>query len=254
MTPAEMQRLARRQLTDYDARSPGGMFANGVGSLTVEDAYRIQIEVARLRRLRGEAIAGYKIGCVSQSIRRQLGVTHAVFGHMFEGEMRPDGAVLANKDFDHLGIEGEFAVRLAKDVSDPEALRDAPERYVSHVFPVIELHNYVFRGGKPSGVELIANNAVHAGAVVCETQVGAEDHQALEVSVSINDELQGAARLDPFASLHELAQRLSAFGISLRQGEIVLTGSPLPLYRVNAGDRIKARCPEVGEVAASVGP
>ena len=252
MALPKLQRLARRQLTDYDSRSPGAMFADGVGPLTIEEAYGIQLEVARLRRNRGEAIAGYKIGCVSQAIRRQLGVTHAVFGHVFESEIWPHGAVLANSKFDHLGIEGEFAVRLAEDIGDPETLRDAPQRYVREVFPVIELHNYVFRGVKPSAIELIANNAAHAGAVVCDTSVGAEGRQTLEISVSINDELQGNVRVDPLASLPELAQLLRAQGIGLRQGEIVLTGSPLPLFRVNAGDRIKVDCPEVGLVAMEV--
>ena len=99
---------------------------------------------------------------------------------------------------------------------------------------------------------MIANNAAHAGAVVCDTSVGAEGRQTLEISVSINDELQGNVRVDPLASLPELAQLLRAQGIGLRQGEIVLTGSPLPLFRVNAGDRIKVDCPEVGLVAMEV--
>lgn len=73
---AVLRRLAHRQLADYDARSPGSMFAEGDSSLSVEEAYRLQIEVARLRQERGEAITGYKIGCVSRTIQRQLGIDH----------------------------------------------------------------------------------------------------------------------------------------------------------------------------------
>ena len=68
------------------------MFADGRPSLTIEDAYQLQIETARLRRMRGETIAGYKIGCVSQVVQRQLGVTQAVFGHVFKSEIRPKRA------------------------------------------------------------------------------------------------------------------------------------------------------------------
>ena len=46
-------------------------------------------------------------------------------------------------------MEGEFALTLARDVKDPEVLRAVPSRDVSEVFPIIELHNYVFRGPKP---------------------------------------------------------------------------------------------------------
>jgi len=253
MSPSELQRLARRQLADYDSRSPGTIFADGRLSLTIEDAYRLQIETARLRQMRGEAIAGYKIGCVSQAVQRQLGVTQAVFGHVFESEIRPNEVILAESEFDHLGVEGEFALTIARDVKDPEVLRDAPLRYVSEVFSVIELHNYVFRGPKPYAAELIANNAVHAGIVVSETRAPAQGHEALDISVSIDGEQLGVAAVDPFSTLYELATILRGFGISLHQGDIVLAGSPLPLYRVSTGDRIEVRCPAVGEVGATVG-
>ncbi|MSV36341.1 MAG: hypothetical protein EXQ47_12205 [Bryobacterales bacterium] len=253
MTATELQRFARCQLADYDSRVPGTMFADGGGALTIEDAYRLQIETARLRSMRGEAIAGYKIGCVSPAVRRQLGLTDAVFGHVFQSEIRPNRSVLPNNEFDCLAIEGEIAVTLTEDVRDPEVLRDIPRQYVSAVFPIIELHNYVVRGPELHAVELIANNAFHAGIVVPETNKVGVGPEVLEISVAINGEQMGVASLDPFSTLYELAQLLRVFGISLRQGQIVLTGSPLPLYPVDEGDGISISCSTVGEVTAIVG-
>ena len=85
---------AARQLADYDARTPGMMFADPGTLLSVDDAYRVQIETARLRSERGESVVGYKIGCVSQTIRRQLGVENPVFGHLFGTETWSNSAVL----------------------------------------------------------------------------------------------------------------------------------------------------------------
>ena len=252
MTTDRLSTLARRQLTDYDARSPGSLFADGTDSLTVGAAYQLQIATAGLRTLRGEAIAGYKIGCVSQAIRKQLGVAHPVFGHVFASEIRPDQAVLESADFCSLGIEGELAVTLAQDVPDPAALRDAPERFVRDVFAVIELHNYRFRGPQPWAAELIANNALHAGIVAAETKVAARPGMTFELAVAINGEQQGVARAEPYATLGELAERLAEFSIVPRQGQILLSGSPLPLYPVNPGDQIRVRCSGVAEVAAVV--
>lgn len=252
MTRVELESLARRQLADYDSHSPGTMFAEGGGTLTIDDAYRLQIEVARFRRLRGEAIAGYKIGCVSQAVQQQLGIANPVFGHVFESEIRPTRAVLASSEFDHLAIEGEIAVTLAADVSDPEVLRDAPHEFVTSVFPVIELHNYVVRGRNPSAVEAIANNAFHAGVVAADRQPSMNKREPLEISVWINAEQQGVASADPFATLYTLAKLLAAVGINLRRDEIVLTGSPLPLCPVNPGENILVRCPTIAEVAATV--
>ena len=252
MSPEELRSLAQRQLADYDAHSPGMMFAEAGVSLSLEDAYRLQIEMARLREARGERVAGYKIGCVSETIRRQLGVQHPVFGHVFEDEIRRSGVALEEDEFDELGIEGEFAVRLSRDVAAPEDLRENPSGYAAEVFPVIELHNFVFRGAGPSAVELVANNAVHAGNVVPEARSAAKGVEKLEVSVAINGVERGRAVVDPLATMYELAERLSTFDIPLRAGDIVLTGSPLPLYRVGAGDEILVSCPTVAEVKTSV--
>ena len=51
--------LAARQLADYRARTPGTFFAGeGSSRLTLDDAYAVQAEVARLRAAEGEPVAG----------------------------------------------------------------------------------------------------------------------------------------------------------------------------------------------------
>lgn len=250
----ELQRLARRQLADYYARTPGRMFAESGHGLDLAAAYRLQIETARLRReVHGEAVMGYKIGCVSPSVQRQLGVEHPVFGHVFASEGWLDGTSLSPAAFCRLGIEGEFAVTLAADIAEPAVLRDRPERFVERVFPVIELHNHVLRGTEPSAVEVVANNALHAGIVLPERKVPPTGGQTLEIQVWINDERQGRATVDPLATLPALAERLAVQGIHLRQGDLALTGSPLPIYDVGPGDAIRVEAPQIGTVRAFVG-
>lgn len=250
----ELQRLARRQLADYYARTPGRMFAGGSHRLDLDAAYRLQLEIARLRtEVHGEAVMGYKIGCVSPSVQRQLGVEHPVFGHVFASEGWLDGASLSPAAFCRLGIEGEFAVTLAADIAEPAVLRDRPERFVERVFPVIELHNHMLRGTEPSAVEVVANNALHAGIVLPERKVPPTGGQTLEIQVWINDERQGRATVDPLATLPALAERLAVQGIHLRQGDLALTGSPLPIYDVGPGDAIRVEAPQIGTVRAFVG-
>ena len=82
LTEAAIEALARRQLADYDARCPGTIFADPEFNPSVADAYRLQIATAGLRVERGEAVAGYKIGCVSATVRKQLNVEHPVFGYV----------------------------------------------------------------------------------------------------------------------------------------------------------------------------
>ena len=249
----QLESLAERQLADYDARSPGTMFAGLGETLSIEDAYRLQIATARLRENRGEKIAGYKIGCVSLAVRKQLNVEHAVFGHVFQTEIWISPAILPADRFCQLGVEGEFALMIAEDVADPERIRAEPHRWVRSVSPVIELHNVVFRGAVPSAAELIANNALQAGIVASWDRAAPCSPDPLRIRVSINGAERGVACVDPAATLHELACRLDAHGIKLRAGDIVLGGSPLPLYSVAVGDRIQVDCPAITSVAAVCG-
>ena len=249
MTRSKMAELAERQLADYDAHQPGGIFASGACPLTLQEAYELQIEVARLRQRRGEQVAGYKIGCVSEAIRRQMGIEHTVFGHVFATEIHPSGARLDRTQFDHLGIEGEFALRLAADITDAAGRL---EQSVAAVFPVIELHNCVFRGDKPTAEELVANNAIHAGIVIPDKATESAIFGSRPISVLRNGEVLGTTTVDVLATLPDLAQRLSSHGIQLKKGHIVLTGSPLPLYETAPGDEFEVQAKGLATVRISV--
>ncbi len=252
MTNLEIQTLARQQLHDYDAREPGMAFAEPTFHLDLDDAYRVQIETAQLRVLRGETVAGYKIGCVSAAVRRQLGTEHAVFGHLFASEIRSSPAVLCAAEFCGLAIEGEFALMLDADIDDVEELREHPAQFVREIFPVIELHHYIFRGPSPSAAEVVANNALQAGVVVPAAREPAEIGSPLEVSVTIGTRVNETATVDPLEAIHQLASRLAVFGIKPREGEILLAGSPLPLYTVALNDRILVECEGIASVTATV--
>src|SRR5229473_1632173 len=119
---SDLDQLARRQLADYDAASPGLLFAEPEFDLTVPEAYELQFKVASLRQLRGESIGGYKVGCVSPAVQKQLGLNQPLFGHIFDSEVYRSDVSLDHNRFHQLAIEGEFAFRMAEDVPDAEWL------------------------------------------------------------------------------------------------------------------------------------
>jgi len=248
MTESPMAEIARRQLADYDAHQPGRIFADAAFTLTIAEAFALQRQVAALRAARGEAVAGYKIGCISEGVQRQLGLDRPAFGHLFATELYLSGAVLDCAAFDGLAIEGEFAVRIAGGLS------------IASVFPVIELHNNIFRGAVPTPQELIANNALHAGVVLPPIEIPCPDPAELvreNISVFRNGELLGIAQGGaipggPLASLGRVAEHVASFGGVLKAGQIVLTGSPLQLYPVGPGDHIVVRGPQSIEVELSM--
>jgi 2-keto-4-pentenoate hydratase len=251
----DIRELARRQLADYDLGHPGTIFSNNAVTLTVEQAYKLQREVASLRQARGEPVVGYKIGCVSPVMQAQLHLDRPVFGHIYGSELHRSGVVLDPKRFDGLAIEGELAVRLKEDVPDVGWLRSHRQEVIGAAFAVIELHNYVFRNSPHTASELIGNNAIHAGVVMPLEEPRIQDPDELldePLSVWKNGERLGtetgrALPDGPFGSLVRLAEHLAQFGRRLERGELVLTGSPLPLFRVALGDTIEVRCEKLGQ-------
>ncbi len=72
------------------------------------------------------------------------------------------------------------------------ALRIGAETRVLCAFPVIELHNYVFRAKVKSLSELVANNGLNAGVILPKEEdvtPRAVDLQCGRLEVRINNEL-----------------------------------------------------------------
>jgi 2-keto-4-pentenoate hydratase len=247
-------------LADFDARSPGRRAPEPV-DLTVAQAYDLQSEIARLREERGERILGYKVGCTSKAIQAQLGVTEPVFGRLFASECHPSGVHLSTARFANLAIEGEIAVRLGTDLSGSSASEQACREALVEVFPVIELHHYVLPAAWPRAQWLIASGGMHAGFVGAETDVRSSTvgHFAKSLSVRVNDATVGSVEdaallVSPVKSLSWLAARLVQFGLQLRKGQVILTGSPLNLFPVKSGDRVVVQASPLGATSLEIDP
>ena len=263
-----IQQWASRQLKDYDEGRPGTLFSEGV-LLDVEEGYRLQSAVAELRRSRGECVIGYKVGCTSSTIRTQLGIDHCITGRLFDSERFQSGATLSRKRYANLAIEGELAVELSRTPEEQDFDGNGIPSCVAHVFPVIELHNYVLRGERPTAGELIANNAIHAGFVAGHGNSQLERHEefaAGPVSISTSDQLAiddsmnfrlleecSSNELIPtiHSSLRWLQGILKRRGEQLSAGQIILTGSIASLIPIQGSCYIRVDIPPFGSVEAS---
>lgn len=263
----EIRRVAERMLADYDAHRPNEVFAGrGTNWLTIEDAYALQRAVSALRQARGEKRIGYKVGCVSATIQHQLGLDQPVYGCLWDAEAFVSGCHLSSAQFDHLAIEGEVALRLGRDL--PANLPNHAEDlavFIECWFPVVELHNHVFRGGKPTSQELVAGNAMHAG-FVAPSEIGNRNLAVLdqaEVRIEVDGvvvERNRAASLPggPLGSVRWLASTLARRGKTVKAGDVVLTGSPGRLIPLSGGavvvssEGMKAHCHCVAKRAGEV--
>lgn len=230
-----IQELARRQLKDFRNLTPGTYFGEEHPPLALREAYAVQGEVARLRALESELIGGYKLGCLGPKIRQQFGMDGPIRGVIFGNELHASGVTLSCSNYADLAIEGEMALRIG---AGGEIVR---------AFPVVELHNFVFRAKTKTLQELIVNNGLNAGAVLPTIEEPIEHWNAMvqaTVEISINGKLIDTAGLwglpgGSRTAVEWLQHNLAESGLELRPGQIVLTGTVSGLYRVNAGDHVR---------------
>lgn len=248
----DVDRYARQQLDDYDAKTPGSMFSHKV-SMTLPQAYAIQKATAQLREDRGESVCGYKVGCTSPAMQGQLGIDHPVFGRLFDSEQWSSGAELKPSQFAALAIEGELAVRMGADLPIGVVTAEAALGAVESAFVVVELHNYIFRQDAPTAVELVANNAINAGFVRAESDreitgqrsgMHISIDQAPVASVTDTDFSQQISE-----SLVWLAYTLSGDNKRIQSGETILCGSLANLFPVNPGSRVEVTTECFGSVS-----
>jgi 2-keto-4-pentenoate hydratase len=234
MDPAFLRRLAGRQWRDYQRGTPGAMFADPEISLTLDEAYKIQMESADLRCAAGDAVAGYKVGCIGSGVVEQFGMSGPIHARLFRSEMHSSGKTLRYEAYANPAIEGEMALRIGVDGG------------IAAAFPVIELHQFVFRAPRKTLVELVANNGINAGAVIPEhlEVASLEDWaSARALSISVNGMTVETGALWAMAggareALEWLRGDLRRFGEALKPGDLVLAGTPLGLHPVQGGDHV----------------
>lgn len=228
-----LRALAERQWHDYRCLQPGSAFADPELSLTLDEAYAVQAEVARMRCAAGDAVAGYKIGCVGPGVVEQFGMSGPIHARLFRNELHHSGESLFHGAYANLAIEGEMALRIGT----------AGE--IVAAFPVIELHHFVFRAYPKTLAELVANNGINAGVVIpgyhTETPLR-HWADARMLSVSINGNVVDTGTLwamagGPIEALDWLKSNLGQ-DVAVTPGDLILAGTPLGLYPVKPGDHV----------------
>ena len=232
-----IQKIAHRQLQDYRNINPGTCFNDEKFSLSIREAYAVQDSVVSLRSAEGEAVIGYKVGCTGPGTTKLFGMQGPIRGTLFDKEVYDSGVELNANNFCNLAVEAEMAIKV-----------DADSNILS-VFPIIELHNFVFRAPQKSLSELIANNGLNRGLVSSAKswQEPLEFYEKkLELSLEINGSEIDSGELwpmegGPTSSLHWLKNHLADHDLKILPGNIILGGTALGLHKVQAGDRIDVK-------------
>ena len=233
----DIRKIAKQQLADYRSINPGTCFNKNDFSLSINEAYAVQEAVVGLRLEEGETVIGYKVGCTGPGTTKLFGMQGPIRGTLFENEVHESGVELNANQFCNLAIEAEMAIKVGEN------------GIIQSIFPVIELHNFVFRAPQKSLPELIANNGLNKGIVLSKNnwQTSAKVYSETSVlSLEINgSEIDSGAmwpmKNGPQSSLDWLEKHLGDHDLKLATGDIILGGTALSLHKVQSGDRIKVK-------------
>ncbi len=199
------RRAAEALLAEHKANVRFRSLGPPDGPTTIPDAYDIQERyVALLRNEHGDAV-GYKVGLTSAPM----------------------------PDFGRLGLEFEIAVRIKSDVpvTGAPCTAEMIEPHIAGVCAAIELVDD--RNADYANLDvrsLVADNSWNGGIVLSEFATKWPDLEsvlgrATKDDVAIGDGYGRDILGHPFNSVAWLATQLASRGVSLKAGQVVMTGS-----------------------------
>ena len=240
LSQKELDLFTNKILEDYDAKNPGTIFKEKI-EIGNEDALLIQSNIARLREKRGEIIIGYKIGCVAKETQKKMGFTQPACGYLWKSELYTSGVILNKKNYTNPAMEAEFGIILNRDLKPDLVNLDYILDSIETIHPIIEIHNLVFNGNPPFGAELLANNAIHAGAIIGKPNKGNIKAEITDLKLIFDKEIidTWSDKKWPHDMLSEvewLVKEQDKIGNVLKKGNLILTGAyglPIPINDKN---------------------
>jgi 2-keto-4-pentenoate hydratase len=211
----------------------------------IEAAYQVQRAWNALRLGKGDRVVGRKIGLTSRAVQEQLGVDQPDFGQLWESRYLGQGSrvEVAASLFLQPRVEGELAFLLAKDLEGPSVTPQEVLSATEAVAFAVEIVDSRIRDWRIRIEDTVADNASYGGFLLgpWRKDLLEEDLGALGMVLYKNGRLvaqgAGAACLGhPARAVAWLANTLLAYGERLRAGDIVMSGSWVPVQPAAKGD------------------
>ena len=223
--------------------------------LVLDDAYAIQTVNVDRRVAEGRRVVGRKVGLTSRPMQQLLGVDEPDFGVLLDTMVVEEGDAISVGELMQPRIEAEIGFVLERDLDGPGVTTASALRAIAGAMPTLEIVDSRVRDWKIKLVDTVADNA-SSGLLVMGgrlTPVDRVDLRLVGVVVSRNGEVlhtgAGAAVLgNPARCVAWLANKLGAFGAGLREGDVVLPGSPHAMVGVAPGDVFRAEFAHLGAV------
>jgi 2-keto-4-pentenoate hydratase len=226
-----------------------------VTDLSIDDAYAAQLERIEQKVKASDVITGKKIGLTSIAMQQLLGVDQPDYGHLLQSMKVENGGTVSLQSLFQPKIEGEIAFVLKSDLVGPNVTAEDVRQATDYVIAAIEIVDSRIKDWKITLADTIADNASCGLYVLGEKQVKLDDVDLKEVTMQLlrNGEVvnegKGTDVLgDPAICVAWLANKLHAYGITLKAGEIILSGALSAAVVAEPSDEFTVRFTKLGDV------
>lgn len=258
--------LSRDQIADISAelieaektRVPIQALTERFPDVSYEDAYAIQLKTFDSYVKNGAVIVGKKIGLTSKAMQDQMNIREPDYGMISNRMVVREGAAIPMSSLILPKIEPEIAFLLKEDLKGPGITVADVIAAAAGVMPSFEIIDSRYRDWKITVKDSISDNA-SAGIMILGgklTPINDLDLRyvgmVLEKNGTVVSTGAGAAVLgNPAQSVAWLANKLTEYGITLKKGEFVMSGSLVQAVTVEAGASLRATFDRLGSVSVS---
>ncbi|PKO41914.1 MAG: 2-oxopent-4-enoate hydratase [Betaproteobacteria bacterium HGW-Betaproteobacteria-4] len=214
--------------------------------ITIEDAYYIQQRMLSRRLENGEKVIGKKIGVTSKPVMNLLGVHQPDFGYLLDGMVYNEGESIEMSSLIQPKAEGEIAFLLKKDLQGPGVTAADVLAATEGVMACFEIVDSRITDWKIKIQDTVADNASCGVFVLGDQLVDISNidlglcGMVLEKNGEIVVTGAGAATMGhPVNAMVWLANTLGKLGITLKAGDIVLSGAMGAMVPVVKGDNLR---------------
>jgi 2-keto-4-pentenoate hydratase len=234
-------------------------FTDDDPSLGMADGYAVQSELVRLILADGDRIVGYKAGLTSRPMQAMLGVDQPDYGPVLASTVFNDGDAVSVAGFIQPKVEAEIVLVLGEQLRGPGVTIEDAQRAVSGAAAAMEIVDSRFADWRIKLCDTVADLASNGAVAISDDVVPLDgiDVRLIGMVLTRNGALvdtgAGAAALgNPFAVVAWLANTLSADGIALEPGHVVMTGALHAAVPMAPGEEYLAEFDRLGSVGIRV--
>lgn len=222
----------------------------------LDEAYVVQARSIDRRLARGERLVGVKMGLTSRAKMVQVGVDEVIWGRLTDAMVVPDGGIVPTARYVHPRVEPEIAYLLGRDITGPLTSAQAIDA-VAAVAPAAEIIDSRYEHFQFALADVVADNSSSSGFVVGEWSAPDTPVANLGIVVEVDGRPaaigSSAAILgNPVRSLVEATRMVTAAGLTLEAGWIVLAGGATAAVALQPGHSYRVTVERLGAVGFTV--